>query len=84
MANGYGIPILLTLVIGFRLEQVMVDILHAIDLGLSQHIIANVFWLIAVIRSVYGGSTQKQKIEGLQEKLNEWNKDTKNCRRMQG
>ena len=64
------IPILLAKVIGFRLECIMVDVLHTVDLGIAAHIIGNAFvfgsWWLAeafwalvrlVTKSVYYKST---------------------------
>ena len=66
-AAGLAIPALLVLAVGFRLECVMVDVLHTVDLGVASHLIANVFWLIAVIRRVFGGTTQEAQIKKLHE-----------------
>ena len=45
---------LLGKVVGLRLENVMIDILHTIDLGVCAH---------AVIRVVYGGGTYKERVK---------------------
>ena len=34
-------------VTGLRLECVMIDVLHTVDLGIAAHIVANIMWLIA-------------------------------------
>ena len=62
---GMAIPILLTCIVGFRLECVMVDVLHTVDQGVASHVIANVFWLFAVKRSCFGGGTHDEKIKKL-------------------
>ena len=40
-AAGLAIPVLLLCIVGFRLECVMVDTLHAVDQGVASHVIAN-------------------------------------------
>ena len=44
---GANIPILFLIAIGLRLECVMIDILHTVDLGVAAHIIGNMFWGIS-------------------------------------
>ena len=62
---GKSIPVLLLLVIGFRLECVMIDVLHTVDQGIASHIIANVLWLVAVKKKAFGGSNQDNNIANL-------------------
>jgi hypothetical protein len=69
----------LFLIPGLRLEGVMVDVLHTVDLGLAAHIIANIF--VEVMRLGHWGKTQEDTAKGLQADIHEWyktqDKDTK-------
>ena len=48
--EGRPQPTLLAEVTGLRLEQIMIDILHTVDQGVSAHIIGNILWIVAVVR----------------------------------
>jgi len=61
-----------------------VDVLHAVDQGVSSHITANVFWLIAVKRLAFGRGTHDEIIKKLGAHLLEWYKNTKCDSRLQG
>ena len=52
---------LLASVLGLRLECVMIDILHTVDLGIGAHKIGNVLFIFAIDRGVLGGRTMKGK-----------------------
>ena len=54
-ASGFAIPVLFLVVLGFRLECIRIDVLHAVDQGLSSHIVGNVICHIGVIRNCFGG-----------------------------
>lgn len=68
-ANNLIVPLLFILVIGFRLECVMIDVLHTVDLGTASHIIGNIMWE-CVVRKTLGGSTQQENIKLLNGDLN--------------
>ena len=40
--SGLTIPVLFTHLIGFRLDCVMIDVLHTVDQGVASHVIGNV------------------------------------------
>ena len=85
--HGLAIPVFFLLVvgaIGFRLECITVDPLHAIDLGFSSHIVGNVFWYLSVIRNVFAATTYAQRISKLNTRLREWYNKTKCTSRIQG
>ena len=63
--GGLAIPALLCMAIGFRLECVMVDVLHTVDQGVASHIIANIMWVFAAVRGVLGGANQQDRIKKL-------------------
>eukprot|EP00959_Pyramimonas_sp_CCMP1952_P387391 8118461-Pyramimonas_sp.AAC.1 len=46
--EGLAVPVLFACLLGFRLECVMVDVLHTVDQGVANHIVASVIWLVAV------------------------------------
>ena len=75
--NGLAIPALLLYVIGFRLECVMIDVLHTVDQGVASHIVGNVLWIAAVIKLFYGGATMKEKVARCYDHLKGWYKQTK-------
>ena len=82
--QGEALPILFKEVVGFRLECVMIDVLHTVDQGIASHIIGSIFWLLAVVRGVFGGRSMKEKVKRLDAKLQQWYKDTKCTSRIQG
>ena len=61
--EGRPQPTLLADVKGLRLEQIMVDILHTVDQGVSAHIIGNILWIVAVMRCYFGGRNMKEKVK---------------------
>ena len=76
-ASGYAIPVLFLVVLGFRLECISIDVLHAVDQGFSTHIVANTIWVIAVIRNCFGGATYAERIRRCGEHLKKWYSDTR-------
>jgi hypothetical protein len=83
-AAGLALPILFVCLLGFRLECIHIDVLHTVDLGTNAHIVANVFWHIAVNKRVFGGAAQEICINELWKRLKQWYQDTKCNRRIQG
>ena len=81
---GKAIPILLSHVLGMRLECVMIDVLHTVDLGIASHIIANILWILVVNRCILGGSTIAESIARLNSHLDAWYKRTKATTKVQG
>ena len=77
-------PVLLALVVGLRSESIMIDVLHTIDLGITSHILGNVFFIFGVLRAAYGGGTYKERVDRLAEKMTAWYKRTKCSSRLQG
>jgi hypothetical protein len=77
------LPTLLALCIGFRLECILVDVLHAADLGMTAHIIGNILWE-TVRNHSWGGSTQEDNVALLAKDLASWYKTTKCKVRLQG
>ena len=85
--SGRVVPALFAVacgVIGLRLECCMINVLHAVDQGVSAHIIGNVLWIAAVIRGVYGGTNMKDKVSNLNKAVREWYKTTRCKNRLKG
>lgn len=78
------VPALLTAFVGFRLECVMVDVLHTVDQGVASHIIGNVFWLIAVQRLAFGRGSREEIIKRLDKHLRGWYSRTRCESHVQG
>jgi hypothetical protein len=74
-AQGLAIPILLLFCAGLRLECISIDTLHIVDLGLTAHIVGNVLWLFTIIRNVFRGRTNKERINLLEVDLRKWEKE---------
>lgn len=72
--SGLYIPTMLRHAIGVRLESVMVDTLHCVDLGIAAHVLGNIFWYLAVVRAVWGGSNMKDNIKKLFDEMKRWYK----------
>ena len=81
---GLAIPVLLTICVGFRLDCVMIDVLHTVDQGVASHIVANVLWAFAVCRKVFGGNTQKEQVANLFAHMNRWYAKVKEKTKLQG
>ena len=52
-AEGLAVPVLFACLLGFRLECVMVDVLHTVDQGVASHIVGSVIWLVAVVQNFF-------------------------------
>ena len=65
-ATGRALPVMFRPgcgVIGLRLSNVMVDVLHTIDQGVASHIIANTIWYYAILVAVFGGATYAERMQ---------------------
>ena len=76
-------PVLLAKVQGMRLESVMVDVLHCVDLGIAAHIIGNIFWLCQEM-GAWAGTTQDERVAGLEAELSQHYKDSRESSRLRG
>jgi hypothetical protein len=79
IANGQPIPALLMHAVGLRLDCIMPDVLHTIDLGVTAHIVGNVLFMFAVLRGVFGGANFSERVAKLSKDLDSWYKRT-NCK----
>jgi len=82
-AFGQALPILLLLVLGLRLECIMIDALHGLDLGFSAHIIGNTMWE-GIRRHVWGPTNNEDNVDVLQKDMVQYCKDNKVESRVQG
>ena len=76
LANGLAVPALLRHAIGLRLDCIMPDVLHTIDLGVAAHILGNVLFIFGVWRGVYGGGNYAERVNKLAQNLDAWYKRT--------
>ena len=81
--EGSSLPVLFG-IIGLRLECFTIDVLHAVDQGVTSHLIANVLWIMVVVRACLGGRNQKERVELLIAHLNAWYKDVHCKSKVQG
>ena len=81
-ADGAPTPPLFD-VVGLRLDAMMIDILHCVDLGVAAHIAANIL-LELVQKRAWGGSTQDVAIAALMVALKAWYSKQKSTRKVQG
>jgi len=82
-ARGRAVPVLLSLVIGLTVTCVMIDVLHAVDLGVASHVIGHIFWRCVTMRA-WGGRTNEENMKKLEMELNEWYKERKEKSQLQG
>ena len=82
-ARGAEPPTLFSAVKGLRLECITVDALHALDLGLAQHIAGNVLWE-SVASNSWGGGNQQANIDLMERDLRRWEKEHSVKRGFQG
>ena len=74
--NACDIPVIFKKVIGFRIEQVMGDSLHTVELGVGSHILGNIMWE-CIAKHSFGGSTIASNISALDAKMKKWLKDNR-------
>jgi hypothetical protein len=84
LAQGLPIPALLLHAIGLRLDCVMPDVLHTVDLGVSAHVVGNVLFIFVILRGVLGGATYGERVGLLAAHLDRWYKRTKCPDRLRG
>ena len=67
---------------GFRLEMVCVDVLHALDLGVTQDVIANILWVYQA--TCLGGGRAEQRVQAIWRELREQYKLFRTTSQLQG
>jgi hypothetical protein len=53
----------------FDISMVMVDVLHCLDLGVSQDALGNLFWLVVSTKVIFDGTTIKARVALLLRKI---------------
>ena len=87
LVNVFPIPILFLLVggvIGLRLSCFMIDVLHAVDQGVSSHIIGNILWYAAIHKNFFGGPNMQEKVLRLYADIKRWYSETHCEYKLQG
>ena len=74
---------LFLLVAGLSLGCLMVDVMHAVDLGVTAHIVGNIF-AFCVRKHVFGGSTIEENAALLDRELVKWPNAKKVSAKWQG
>ena len=84
--HGRAVPILLGIhgVIGLTLSCIMIDVLHSVDQGVSAHIIGNILWICAIVRTCFGGTNMIEKAKRLDAHLRGWYNRTRCSSRLDG
>ena len=71
----------LFLIHGFVLDSVVIDAMHCLDLGASQHAVGNV--LFEAVKSGRYGKTIRESVSALWVKLQAWYKTRERCSQIQ-
>ena len=82
LAAGRQIPVLMR-ALGFRLELIKIDVLHAVDQGVASHIAGNVTW-VGTRKKFWSRGNQAANIDGLGAALAAYYKEHKNTSLIQG
>ena len=76
-----SLPPIFLLIAGLTLSSIFIDTLHTCDLGVTAHIVANIFIIVAQKRR---GGRIEQRVEAIGEELERWCKDRKAKSGLQG
>ena len=76
-------PVLLSDVVGLRLENIMVDVLHCVDQGVGAHVIGNICWELAR-GGAWGKPNIKENLLELEKELKRYYAETKESCKLQG
>lgn len=80
---GKQLPVLFQIVVGLRLECIMIDVMHTVDQGVASHVFGNVFWL-CVSQHCFGGTSLETNIERLNKEINKFYKSFPAISKIQG
>lgn len=64
------------LIAGFRLECIVIDAMHTVDLGCAQHIIGNVFYELSNSKQL--GKNHDESVNALWTRLQQWYREPPN------
>ncbi len=62
----------------------MIDVLHAVDLGIASHIIGNVIWILVIVRCIFGKGDTAEKLNKMTVHLKAWYKGRDGVCQLQG
>ena len=82
-ATGSQLPALLRNVRGLRLECIMIDVLHTLDLGFTAHVVGNVI-NECLVAHVFGGRNMQVNLDSLNEELRRWYSANKVTSKLRG
>ena len=57
---------------GFNIFRVLIDILHTLDLGLYQHVVASVVWQLTSDNNYLEGDSRQARFDNLFKKYKDW------------
>ena len=80
--DGCELPSMLLRCIGLRLENIMIDVLYCLDLGVTGHVLGNILWETVLNRD-WGFPNHDENCKALEQDLRAWYKSTKCCNRLQ-
>ena len=83
-ASGLSVPMIFRAALGLRLECVMVDVLHTVDLGLTAHVCGNVIWWLVIVVNIFGLPTYARRMQECQKHYKAWCKSTGCKNRLRG
>ena len=81
--SGAPKPFIFDAIVGLSLPCMTIDVLHAVDLGVTAHLIGNIL-MDCVKRNVWQGRSMKRNVELLDEELSAWCKQHKVESRIRG
>ena len=81
--EGSSMPLLFALVIGLSLPCLMIDVMHCLDLGVTSHIVANIF-VHCIRKHAFGGRTIEENTTLLNEHLKKWSRKARAAASLQG
>ena len=81
--QGCEVPPIFSLFIGMNLMGITIDMLHAVDQGVTSHLIGNIF-MICIERNVWGTGLYQKSVEELETEMKDWCKAAKVDSRIRG
>ena len=83
LAQRRPVPPLFSVVIGVLLSCVMVDVLHCMDLGITAHVVANIF-MRRIKKRAWGATTHAENCERLDDEIRAWYRQKGEKSKLQG
>lgn len=73
IANDLPISSFFQYIKGLRIDCIMIDVLHCVDLGIFAHCGANILWEVVSLN--LWGTTQEQNVKALEKMMKQYEKD---------